>query len=100
MLSLLTIVRRRHFNLSSVSASTPDPKMLEVSKYPVEIGDPQDEDNHYNSIQDRFDLTLHWDKPVHKPQQKPCCDDCDQDGGKRHIATPIVVLASVRIFTS
>lgn len=84
MLSLLTIVRRGHFNLSSVSASTPDPKMLEVPKDPVEIRDPQDEDNHYNSIQDRFDLTLHWDKPVHKPQQKTCCNKRDQDSGKWH----------------
>jgi hypothetical protein len=80
--------------------STPNAEMLEISEYSVEIGDPQDQHNHHDSIQDRFDLSLHRDKPVHKPQQKPCCDDCDQDGGKRHIATPIFVLASVRIFTS
>ena len=56
-----------------------------MSKYPVEICDPQDQHNHYDSVQNRFDLSLHWDKPVHKPQQKPCCNKRDQDSGKWHI---------------
>jgi hypothetical protein len=80
--------------------STPNAKMLKISEYSVEIGDPQDQHNHHDAIQDRFDLSLHWDKPVHKPQQKPCCDDCDQDGAKWHFTTPIFVFASGRIFTS
>lgn len=68
-----------------VSISTPDAELLEMPKYSVEIRDPQDQHDHYNAIQNRFDLSLHWDKPVHKPQQKPCCDKRDQDSGKWHI---------------
>jgi hypothetical protein len=30
-------------------------------------------------------LSLHGDEAVHEPQQKPHGDNCDDDGGKRHI---------------
>jgi hypothetical protein len=58
------------------------PKMVEHSK---EISDPQDQGDHYQSVQDRFDLSLHRDKPVDEPQHKPDSDNCDDYCGKRHI---------------
>ena len=64
--------------------STPDPEMLEMSKYSVEIRNPQNQDDYNNTIQDRFNLSLHWDEPVHKLQQKPCGNKRDQDSGKWH----------------
>ena len=73
-----------HIGFAGVNISTPDAKMLEVSKYSVEIRNPQNKDDHYDAIQDRFNLSLHWDEPVYKPQQKPCGNKCDQDSGKWH----------------
>ena len=58
---------------------------MEVLKHPIEIRDPYDQNNDDQAVQDRFDLSLHRDEPVHKPQQKPCCNKRDQDGSKRHI---------------
>jgi hypothetical protein len=58
---------------------------MEVTEHSIEICDPQDQDNNNETVQDRFDLTLHGDEPVDKPQQKPCCNKCDEYGGKRHI---------------
>jgi hypothetical protein len=58
---------------------------MEMTEHPVKICDPQHQNNDYEAVQDRFDLTLHGDEPVHKPQQKPCCNERDKDSGKRHI---------------
>jgi hypothetical protein len=60
-------------------------KLPEVIKQPIEIRNPQNQNDDHQAIQDRFDLSLHWNEPVHKPQQEACCDYCDDDGGKRHI---------------
>lgn len=65
--------------------SAADAEMAEVLKQSVEVRDPQNQNDDNHPIQDRFDLALHGDEPIHKPQQKPCCDDRDDDGGKRHI---------------
>jgi hypothetical protein len=63
----------------------PDMELPEVIKQPVEICEPQNQNDDYYAIEDRLDLSLHRDEPIHKPQQKPDCDDGDDDGGKRHI---------------
>lgn len=63
----------------------PDVELPEMIKQAVEIRQPQNQYYDDHAIQDRFDLPLHWDEPVDKPQQKPHCDDCDDDGGKGHI---------------
>ena len=63
----------------------PNTNMPKMVKYPKEISDPQDEDDHDHSVQDRFDLSLHRDKPVDEPQHKPYSNNCDDDSGKRHI---------------
>jgi hypothetical protein len=60
-------------------------ELIEVLKQSVEIRDPQDQDDDDQAIQDRFDLSLHRDESVHKPQQDSCCDNREEDGGKWHI---------------
>jgi hypothetical protein len=87
----------RHFGLIRLSVSPSDAELLEMSKYPVEISDPQNQYDHYDTIQDRFNLSLHWDKPIYKPQQKTCRDKRDQYSGKWHLFSPIVFFASVHI---
>jgi hypothetical protein len=57
---------------------------MEVTEHSIEICDPQDQYNNNQSVQDRFDLTLHGDEPVHQPQQKACCNERDEDRGKGH----------------
>jgi len=59
--------------------------LIEVLKQPKEIRDPYDQNNDDQAIQDRFDLSLHGDESVHKPQQDACCNNRDEDGGKWHI---------------
>jgi hypothetical protein len=54
------------------------PKMV---KHPKQISDPQDEDDDYQSVQDRLNLSLHGNKPVDEPQHKPYSNNCDDDGG-------------------
>lgn len=56
-----------------------------MRKQPVEIRNPQDQDHDNHTIQNRFDLSLHWDEPVYDPQEEPGCDNGDDDGGKRHV---------------
>jgi hypothetical protein len=68
-----------------VPLSTPDTELIEVLKQPVEICDPYDQNNDNQAVQDRFDLPLHGDESVHKPQQDACCNNRDDDGGKWHI---------------
>ena len=63
----------------------PDTELIEVLKHPIKIRDPYDQNNDNQAIQDRFDLPLHGDEPVDKLQQKPCCNECDEYGGKWHI---------------
>jgi hypothetical protein len=63
----------------------PDAELIEVLKQPVKICDPYDQDNDNQAIQDRFDLPLHGDKSVHKPQQDACCNNRDKNSGKWHI---------------
>lgn len=71
--------------ISTVCLSMPDAELIEVLKQPVKIRNPQNQNDDNHGVQDRFDLSLHWDEPVHKPQQKPCCNNGDEDGGKWHI---------------
>jgi hypothetical protein len=66
-------------------ASMPHTNMPKMVEHPKEISDPHNENNHYQSIQDRFDLSLHRDKPVYEPQRKSNSNNCKDDGGKRHI---------------
>ena len=54
-------------------------------EHPVKICDPQDQNNDHQAVQDRFDLSLHGNESVHKPQQDACCNNRDEDGGKWHI---------------
>jgi hypothetical protein len=70
---------------SMVCLSTPDAELIEVLKQPVEIRNPQNQNEDNHAVQNRFDLPLHGDESVHKPQQKPCCDNRDEYGGKWHI---------------
>jgi hypothetical protein len=65
--------------------STPDAELIEVLKQSVEIRNPQDQDDDHQAVQKRFDLSLHGDESVHKPQQDACCNYRDEDGGKWHI---------------
>jgi hypothetical protein len=71
--------------LTFLDVLSPDAELPQMIKQPVEVRKPQNQNDDDHAIQDRFDLSLHWDEPVHKPQQKPDCDDCDDDGGKWHI---------------
>jgi uncharacterized protein YaiE (UPF0345 family) len=48
--------------------STADAELMEVIEHPVKIRDPQDQNNDHQAVQDRFDLSLHGDEPVHNPQ--------------------------------
>jgi hypothetical protein len=70
---------------SKVRLSTPDAELMEVIEQPVEIRDPQNQNDDNQAVQDRFDLTLHGDESVHNPQQKACCDNGDEHGGEWHI---------------
>jgi hypothetical protein len=65
--------------------SLPDVELIEVLKQSVEIRDPQDQDDDHYAIQERFDLSLHGDESVHKPQQDARCNNRDEDSGKWHI---------------
>jgi hypothetical protein len=65
--------------------SLPDVELIEVLKQSVEIRNPQDQDDDHYAIQERFDLSLHGDESVHKPQQDACCNNRDEDSGKWHI---------------
>jgi len=62
----------------------PDSELMEVLKEPVEIRNPQNQDDDDQAIQDRFDLSLHWDKFVNEPQHNPNRDNCEDHSGKRH----------------
>lgn len=66
-------------------SSFPDVELPEVIKDSKEICEPQNQNDDNHAIQNRFDLSLHGDEPVYKPQQKPNCDDCNDDGSKWHI---------------
>jgi hypothetical protein len=65
--------------------STPDAELIEVLKQSVEVCNPQDQDDDHQAVQERFDLSLHGNESVHKPQQDACCNNRDEDGGKWHI---------------
>jgi hypothetical protein len=68
---------------------------MEVIEHPVKICNPQDQNNDNQAVQDRFDLSLHGDEPVHNPQQKSCCNKCNEYSGKRHIVFSNRFLGSV-----
>jgi hypothetical protein len=59
--------------------------LIEVLKHPVEIRNPYDKNKDNQAVQNRFDLSLHGDEPVHNPQQKPCGNNRDNYGSKWHI---------------
>jgi hypothetical protein len=88
--------------------SIPDVELMQVAKQPIEIRDPQDQNDDNQAVQDRFDLSLHGDKPIHNPQQKTYCNERDDDGGKRHIvfsnhfsnSVPHGVVEKLRAFDS
>jgi hypothetical protein len=73
----------------------PDMELIEVLKQPVEICDPYDQNNDDQAVQDRFDLCLHRNEPVHKPQQDACCNDRDEDSGKWHFMFSILFSDSI-----
>jgi len=58
---------------------------MDVLKHAVQIRNPYNKDEDNQAVQDRFDLSLHGDESVHNPQQKPYCNNRDDDGSKRHI---------------
>ncbi len=78
-------------------SSSPDVELPEVIKKPVEVPDPEDQNDDNHTVQDRFDLPLHRNEPIHKPQQKPDCNDCNDDGGKWHICSPISISRSIQV---
>src|SRR5271157_4408219 len=88
--------------------SLPDAELIEVLKQSVKIRNPQDQDDDDQAIQDRFDLSLHRDESVHKPQQDACCNNREEDSGKWHIGSPIIsrsrnlqgIVEKVRAFVS
>jgi hypothetical protein len=62
----------------------PDAELMKVLEQPEEICDPENQNDDHQAVQNRFDLALHGNEPVYKPQQNACCDNRDEDGGKRH----------------
>jgi hypothetical protein len=94
---LSSSVRGSPIGFAGVIISTPDTEMLKMSEYSVEIRNPQNQDDYNDTIQDRFNLSLHWDEPVHKPQEKTCGNKRDQDSGKWHFVFSNHVLGLVRI---
>jgi hypothetical protein len=49
----------------------PHTNMPKRIKHSEEVSYPQDEDDHYELVQERFDLELHRNKSVDEPQYKP-----------------------------
>jgi hypothetical protein len=86
--------------LLAVYPSSPDAKLVEVLKQPVKIRDPQNQNNHYQSIQDRLDLTLHRDESVHNPQQNTRRNNRDENGGKWHFVFSSHFLDSIPMASS
>jgi hypothetical protein len=64
--------------------SAPNAELMEVLEHPVKIRNPEHQDDDDQAVEDRFDLSLHRDEPVHEPQHKPCCNNRDNYGSKRH----------------
>jgi hypothetical protein len=46
---------------------------------PKNIQDPQNDGNHHNAIQDRFDGPLHWDETIYQPQEDTYYDQNFQE---------------------
>jgi hypothetical protein len=55
--------------------------VLEETEY---LEKPQNDDYHYDAVQDALDLSLHWDIAVDQPQQQADDSKCDDDSDKRH----------------
>lgn len=72
--------------------SVSDAEVFEVVKHTIEIRDPQNQNDDYQAVQDRFDLSLHRNKSVDKPKHKSYRDNCDDDGGKWHIKRSNLIL--------
>ena len=53
-----------------------------VAEQAVEIRNLQDQNDNYQPVQNRFDLNLHGNDSVNDPQQKPYCNNREDDGGK------------------
>jgi len=45
---------------------------------------PQDNGNHYDTVQDGLDLSLHWNKAIDQPKQDPDHDQNHQYLKQRH----------------
>jgi hypothetical protein len=73
---------------------------VEAIEQTVEICNPQNKYNDDQAVQDRFDLALHWDESVHKPQQDACRDNRHDDGGKWHFMFSIYFSGSMPIASS
>ena len=80
--------------------STPDAELVEAIEQTIEIRDPQNQNNDNQAVQDRFDLSLHRDEPVHKPQQDACRNNRDKDGGKWHFVFSIHFSDLIRVRSS
>jgi hypothetical protein len=70
----------------------PDTELGEVSEKPKDPQEPKNHGNHHDAIHDPFDLALHWDIAVDKPQQYPDYNKGQYDIDKRH-ATPSGILS-------
>ncbi len=73
-------------------SSVPYAELPEVIKQPIEVSDPNDQNDDDNGIQDRFNLSLHRDEAVYKPQHNSCRDNCDKNCGKWHFERSNLVL--------
>jgi hypothetical protein len=49
-----------------------------------DIEQPQDDADDHDAIEDRFDIALHRDEPIHKPEQKADNDERDHETDEGH----------------
>ena len=42
--------------------------IFEVAEYPKYLKKPNNYSNHHNNVENVFDLTIHWDIIIDKPQ--------------------------------
>jgi hypothetical protein len=65
-------------------SSVPNLELRKPIEQAVKPADPQDQDDHDQPVQDRFDLALHGNEAVHKPEDDSHGDNCDDYGGQGH----------------
>lgn len=64
--------------------STSDTELSKVVEQPIKLGDPQNQNNDYDPVQNGLDLSLHRNEPVHNPENKSDRDSREDNGSERH----------------